>query len=70
MMMKTVAPAGVARGLGSSRLSAFTRSTQQQQRRVVVRFKTDDPQVYQEKEIPHKAKDTKLSEEQLTEVCI
>jgi hypothetical protein len=69
-MMMNTAPAGVARGLGSSRLSAFTRSTQQQQRRVVVRFKTDDPQVYQEKEIPHKAKDTKLSEEQLTEVCI
>jgi hypothetical protein len=70
MMLKTAAPAGVARGLGSSRLSAFTRSTQQQQRRVVVRFKTDDPDVYQKTAIPDKTKDTKLSEEQLKEVCI
>ncbi|KAF6258384.1 hypothetical protein COO60DRAFT_1701362 [Scenedesmus sp. NREL 46B-D3] len=42
--------------------------TQQQQRRVVVRFKSDDAPVYQEKEIPIKSKDTKLSEEQLKEV--
>jgi hypothetical protein len=35
---------------------------------VVVRFQTNDPEVYQKESIPHKAKDTKLSEEQLKEV--
>ncbi|WIA33808.1 hypothetical protein OEZ86_006918 [Tetradesmus obliquus] len=68
MMMKTAAPAGLARGLGASRLPAFPCSTKQQQRRVVMRFKTDDPPVYQETEIPNKVKDTKLSEDQLKEV--
>eukprot|EP00882_Tetradesmus_deserticola_P000216 GHRQ01000242.1.p1 GENE.GHRQ01000242.1~~GHRQ01000242.1.p1 ORF type:complete len:222 (+),score=83.11 GHRQ01000242.1:257-922(+) len=68
MMMNKVAPAGVARGMGSSRLSAFSCSTQQQQRRVVVRFKSDNAPVYQKEEIPKKAENTKLSEEQLTEV--
>lgn len=68
MMMKTAAPVGLARGLGASRLPAFPCSTKQQQRRVVMRFKTDDPPVYQETEIPNKAKDTKLSEDQLKEV--
>jgi hypothetical protein len=44
--MKSATPAGLARGLGSSRLSAFARSStqqqQQQQRRVVTRYKEND----------------------------
>jgi hypothetical protein len=66
--MKTAAPAGLVRGVGAPRLPAFSCSTKQQQRRVVMRFKTDDPPVYQQESIPHKAKDTKLTEEQLQEV--
>jgi hypothetical protein len=43
MIPSTAVNAGVARGLGSSRLAAFPRtSAQQQQRRVVMRLKESD----------------------------
>jgi hypothetical protein len=52
MIANTAVNAGLARGLGSSRLPAFPRtSAQQQQRRVVVRFKESDNETDLQKEV-------------------